>query len=224
MAIEKAGLVKLYAVGAAARELANARSFRSGGQMGLIRQGIDGGADRLRIAASFVGGGIERVAAAVSDALKVIMPKMVTSERLSFSIMKSPVTVAMFRQFVEEEATKPDGYRITGNNSGKLKKLLADPKKSDRALTYVSYDDATAFINWRKEKTGQDLRIPTDSEWGAAKREVGKQLMGDFWEWTKKACGASKIVRTLFDGGQYSHIPAYRYYDVTLRLVENIKK
>jgi len=65
----------------------------------------------------------------------------------AFRVMKNPVTVAMFRQFVEDEKSKPDGYRIDGHNANELMNLLADPKKSDQALTYVSHEDATKFIN-----------------------------------------------------------------------------
>ncbi len=157
------------------------------------------------------------IASAASRALAIIKPEMVTSERISFDIMKKPVTVEMFRQFVEDS-----GYKIVGHNANALIALPADPKKSDQALTYVSHEDATAFVNWRKEKTGQALRMPTEDEWLAAKSAVGDQLTGGLWEWTQTIySGASKILRSLVDDYRsYGH-PGNRYGDASVRLVED---
>lgn len=164
------------------------------------------------------------MAAAASRALAIIKPEMITSDRLSFNIMKNPVTVAMFRQFVEDEAGRPEGYRIKGYNADELTALLADVKKSDHALTYVSYNDATAFAKWRKEKTGQDLRIPSEEEWLAAKNAVGNQLKGGLWEWTKTIySGTARILRSLSYFNQDYGRPEDRSNNVTVRFVEDKK-
>jgi formylglycine-generating enzyme required for sulfatase activity len=131
--------------------------------------------------------------------------------------MKKPVTVEMFRQFVEDS-----GYKIVGYNANELIALLTDPKTSDDTLTYVNHEDATAFVAWRKEKTGQDLRMPTENEWLAAKNAVGNQLTGGLWEWTQTIySGVVRVLRSLFDGSSFSYRPASRYYDLTVRLVED---
>jgi len=160
------------------------------------------------------------IASAASRALAIIKPEMVTSARLSFNIMKNPVTVAMFRQFVEES-----GYKIVGHNAKELTALLADPKKSDQALTYVSYKDATAFVDWREGRTGQKLRIPAD-ELLAAKSVVGNQLTGNLWEWTRLVncrCRITRIICSLRNDDQHDCYPEDRCGHITLRLVEDKK-
>lgn len=164
--------------------------------------------------------GISGVIASAASRLDVIMPEMVTSARLSFNIMKNPVTVAMFRQFVEES-----GYKIVGYNDHELIALLADPKKSDQALTYVSYEDATAFVDWREGRTGQELRIPAD-ELLAAKSAVGNQLTGNLWEWARVVncrCRITMIIRSLRNDDQHDSYPEDRCGHITLRLVEDKK-
>ncbi len=157
------------------------------------------------------------IASAASRALAIIMPEMVTSERLSFNIMKKPVTVEMFRQFVEDS-----GYKIVGHDADELIALLADPKKSDHALTYVSHGDATAFITWRKEKTGQDLRMPTEDEWLAARSAVGNQLTGGLWDWTQTICGGvAGVLRSLNYDCQNLCSLWTRYNGPAVRLIED---
>lgn len=157
------------------------------------------------------------IALAASRALAIIKPEMITSERLSFNIMKKPVTVEMFRQFVEDS-----GYKIVGHNANELMALLADPKKSDQALTYVSHEDATAFVTWRKEKIGQELRMPTENEWIAAKNAVGNQLTGGLWEWTQTIyISGAKVIRSLCSERRDGSIPELRYDTYSVRLVED---
>ena len=159
------------------------------------------------------------IASAATRALVIIRPEMVTRARLSFNVMKNPVTVEMFRQFVEDR-----GYKIVGHNADTLIALLADVKKSNHGLTYVSYEDATAFVNWRKEKTGQDLRMPTEEEWLAAKREVGNQLTGRLWEWTQTIySGGTRVLRSLGGDSQDYDFPELRYNSLSFRLVEDKK-
>jgi len=140
--------------------------------------------------------------------------------------MRNPVTVEMFRQFVEDS-----GYEIVGHNADKLIALLADTKKSKHPLTFVSYEDATAFVNWRKEKTGQDLRMPTEDEWLAAKNAVGDQLTGNLWEWTQTIYNdvayewshynGAYVLRHLAGVSRSSDYPEFRYTGYTVRLVED---
>ena len=164
------------------------------------------------------------IASAASRVLAIIKPEMITSERLSFNVMKKPVTVAMFRQFVEDS-----GYRIVGHNADKLTALLAGAGKNEHgltyvSLTYVSYDDTTAFVNWRKEKTGENLRLPTEDEWLAAKREVGNQLTGNLWEWTQTIySGIARVLRSLDSDYRINGLPVARCNLNTVRLVEDLK-
>ena len=168
---------------------------------------------------------ISLVTASKPRPLVVIRPEMVTSDKLSFNVMKAPVTVAMFRQFVEAEANKPDGYKIVGHNAEELTALLTNSKRSDQALTYVSYKDAEAFVAWRREKTGEAKTIPTETQWENASRVVGNKLTGSLWEWAQTNSGeTSKVLRSLPDGLRSSLYSGIRYFNGTLRLVEDKKQ
>ncbi|MCX5726654.1 MAG: SUMF1/EgtB/PvdO family nonheme iron enzyme [Candidatus Saganbacteria bacterium] len=166
------------------------------------------------------------IAAAGSRVLETIKPEMLTSATLSFRVMKIPVTIAMFRQFVEDEKSRPDGYRIAGHNDIELIRLLADPKKSGQVIRYVSHEDATAFVNWRREKTGQVLRMPTEDDVLAAKMAVGNQLIlsgeNGLWEWTQTIHhGVSIILRSMHSRNQEDRHPGIRKDRFTVRLVED---
>lgn len=201
-----------------AEQLSRRPEFRNRPLALEVRDQLSG---RLLRASEVVAAGVKGIggviAAAASRALAIIKPEMVTSEKLSFNIMKKPVTVEMFRQFVEDS-----GYKIAGYNADELRAPLADPKKSDQVLTYVSHEDATAFVTWRKEKTGQDLRMPTEDEWLAAKSAVGNQLTGGLWEWTQTIySGVNRILRSLDYVSRDDFSPETRYYGNTVRLVED---
>ena len=100
--------------------------------------------------------------------------------------------------------------------------LLADLKNKDEVCKGLSYEDAEAFIQWRKEKTGQNLRLPTEQEWELMKKEVGSQLTGCFWEWTSDIYrGISRVLRFLDFDYRDNYHPESRYYYNALRLVED---
>jgi len=72
----------------------------------LALEGRDQVSGRLLRASEVLVAGVKGIggviAAAASRALAIIKPEIVTSDRLLFNIMKKPVTVEMFRQFVED--------------------------------------------------------------------------------------------------------------------------
>ena len=78
-----------------------------------------------------------------------------------FDIDRTEVTNAEYQQFVNE--TKHDspanwigGKPITGEES--------------LPVTYVSYDDANAFAEWRSKRDHVQYRLPTEEEWEYAAR------------------------------------------------------
>ena len=196
----------------------------------------DGASGRLLRAEEVLAAGVKGIGGVIDYAAariaRIIKPELLNGE-MSVRIMKTPVTVEMFRQFVEES-----GYKIVDESgwsaAAELIALLRDPSQNDKAITYVSYQDATAFIAWRKEITGQDLRMPTEAEWLKAKKVVGHELSGpsgvpagtDLREWTQtkySACsdGGTMVARSLQSDGMWDNFTGFRSDRYTFRLVED---
>ncbi len=100
------------------------------------------------------------------------------------------------------------------------------PSKSGRdPVTYVIWDQAKAYVRWLSRKTGQEYRLPSESEWVyAAGREnsLGLQgINGEVWEWVEDcwnddydgapndgaAWTAGDCARRVLRGGSWSFKP-----------------
>ncbi|MBI5698691.1 SUMF1/EgtB/PvdO family nonheme iron enzyme [Candidatus Saganbacteria bacterium] len=157
-----------------------------------------------------IGGVIESTARRGCD---IFILETITTPFLPFHVMEGPITVEVFRQFVEGSE-----YEIAGNNANRLVSLLVDDTKSDHDLKYVSRNDASAFTAWYSRKTREAWIIPTEDQWLAAVNAVGDQLKGRFFEWTQTISGAGNILRNL-KGDRIAHFPENRSSDCTLRLL-----
>ncbi len=98
-----------------------------------------------------------------------------------FAIGKTEVTVALFREFVNETGYRTDAENNNGGSyfwSGSKWELRAginwryDSKgnlrpqsESIHPIIHVSWNDAIAFCKWLSKKTFKTYRLPTEAEW-----------------------------------------------------------
>jgi hypothetical protein len=150
----------------------------------------------------------------------IIQPKMVTSEKIGFRLMERPLTVEMFRHFVFDS-----GYAIEGNNANYLAAIVAGGTniKDNDYLPFISPNDLKAFVAWRQEKTGHNLRIPTLDELGAALKELAGQLTdGIYYHQARVAGREVEIPDTAFRSFLSLPDPTTRVPNIPyIRLIED---
>ena len=107
----------------------------------------------------------------------------VTFER-GFALSRTEITVAQFRQFIEEtgyttDAERNDSSRVYREGSGRIDELrgvdwrndyLGDQADDDLPVIHVSYNDALAYANWLAQRTGRPYRLPSEAEFEYALR------------------------------------------------------
>jgi len=101
-------------------------------------------------------------------------PRTVTLEG-PLQVMKTEVTVADFKRFVE--AT---GHRTLPEQQGQewtWGKARAYKVTANMPVAHVTFRDAEAYCAWA------GARLPTDSEWTVASRAPGEPMQGYLW-WT----------------------------------------
>lgn len=122
-----------------------------------------------------------------------------------FHIGKYEVTVGEFRKFVERsgyvtDAEKQGGCIVHEFSWKKRRGTFWDnpgfPQKEDFPVVCVSYNDATAFVQWLSETTKKKYRLPSEAEWEYAARAGSKgrlsfgsdaKRMNDFAWFSKNA-------------------------------------
>ena len=102
-----------------------------------------------------------------------------------FYIGKYEVTVEQFAKFIEEtgyktDAEKSDSSLICADGTKSYKKgvnwrfnsqgTLYDKQEYDHPVAHVSWNDAKEYCKWFSEKSGNEVRLPTETEWEYAAR------------------------------------------------------
>lgn len=91
-----------------------------------------------------------------------------------FAMSKFPITNQQWNLCVRDNACV--GYRgfswrdLPKTGYSWLDQLIPDGYHSNKPVTDVSWRDAQAYVAWISKKTGQDYRLPTESEWEYAAR------------------------------------------------------
>lgn len=98
-----------------------------------------------------------------------------------FEIGRYPVTNAEYAAFVEAS-----GYRAPQHwRDGPLPEELAD-----QPVTYITWQDAQAYVAWLRDRTDQPYRLPTEAEWEKAARGDDGRLWpwGNDWDPARANC------------------------------------
>lgn len=106
-------------------------------------------------------------------------------------IGKAPVTLAQFEAFV-----KASGYRFTFRQNLKV--------KANHPVTDVTWRDAHAFCMWLAQKSGINVRLPSEAEWEKAARGTD----GREYPWGNEAphglCNYFDMIEDTTPVGNYS--------------------
>lgn len=100
----------------------------------------------------------------------------------------TPVTVAEFRRFIDAEnyvSTAEEGKGCAELKNGQVTYSSSRswnkpgyPVSDDLPVTCVSYEDASAYVEWLSATTGRDYELPTEEFWEYSGRA---NQSGDFW-------------------------------------------
>ncbi len=95
-----------------------------------------------------------------------------------FALASQPVTFADYALFARQAG------RSLPYDGG-----LRPEERATRPVTYITWDEAQAYVEWLSQQTGQHYRLPSEAEWAYAEQaNVGKRG-GVAWEWVADCAG-----------------------------------
>jgi formylglycine-generating enzyme len=131
-------------------------------------------------------------------------PQYTVSIAKPFAIGRYEITVGQYRAFAKatRRADGPNCWIYNPSDNYKFEETLGvtwrsfamlDHKlREDEPISCVSWDDATAYVQWLSAKTGKKYRLPSEGEWEYAARAGSKTSR--FWgDDRESACLYSNI-------------------------------
>ncbi len=121
----------------------------------------------------------------------------------AFDLARYPVTNGQYAQFINAdgyhnaEFWTPEGWAWRLNTQRMQPRTWADPNfaGADRPVVGISWFEAMAFTRWATQVSGQEIRLPTESEWEWAARATNTRWLypwGGVWDAAKLNSGVSE--------------------------------
>ena len=136
-----------------------------------------------------------------------------------FAVGVYEVTVAEFRRFVDETGYSAGSSWSTFEpgecRAGRGWRNPGFGQNGRHPVTCVNWDDAQAYAAWLSRETGEEYRLPSESEWeyaargGTLKERPGERAV---WEWTEDCWNAwefGNCARRVLRGGSWFNEPSF---------------
>ncbi len=139
-----------------------------------------------------------------------------------FYIGKYEVTVEEFGRFVNATGYRTDaerggrGYIMNSSGNGVEQHHGANwlspgfYQNGKHPVVHISRQDATAYIEWIKQKTGKKYRLPTEAEWEYAARDGGKRHKHSWGNGIPDGNIAGMEILERFPGGSWTVWDGYK--------------